>query len=301
MIDACGRGADHSHHARFALYKATFRKAYLDEQIKADDSSSMKVIEDHIDRVIAEWKRERPDYDLAPVEIIGRAGRIMEYVDQGLEAKFQEFGISRATFDVLAALRRAGKPYRMPQRDLMRRLMRTSGSMSLRIDALEREGFVSRMPDKEDRRLVFVTLAPKGMALIEKVIPDHLANETALLAGLSKAERDQLKSLLRKWLIALEENALVGPKLQLGITLLDPHTSLMKRRAVGLSDIPGILVHHVEPGSWADDTGFRRGDLIYAIEGRSVRSIADLRSVLNKSKPRAKRFQVMRGSDSIEI
>ena len=261
----------------------------------------MKAVQDHIDTIVANWKRERPDYDLAPVEIIGRAGRIMEYVDRALEAKFQEFGISRATFDVLATLRRGGRPYRMPQRDLMRRLLRTSGSMSLRIDALEREGFVSRMPDKEDRRLVFVILAPKGMALIEKVIPDHLANETALLAGISKPERDQLKSLLRKWLIALEENALVGPKLQLGITLLDPHTSLMKRRAVGLSDIPGILVHHVEPGSWADDTGFRRGDLIYAIEGRSVRSIADLRSVLNKSKPRAKRFQVMRGSDSIEI
>jgi DNA-binding MarR family transcriptional regulator len=283
------------------LYKANVHKANLDESNMANDSASMKAVQDHIDTIVAKWKRERPDYDLAPVEIIGRAGRIMEYVDRALEAKFQEFGISRATFDVLATLRRSGKPYRMAQRDLMHSLLRTSGSMSLRIDALEREGFVSRLPDKEDRRLVFVTLAPKGMTLVEKVIPDHLANETALLTGLSKAERDQLKSLLRKWLTSLEANALQGPKLQLGITLLDPHTSLRKRRAVGLPDIPGILVHHVEPGSWAEDTGFRKGDLIYAIEGRSVRSIADLRSVLNKSKPRAKRFQVMRGSESIEI
>lgn len=261
----------------------------------------MKVVEDHIDRVIAEWKRERPDYDLAPVEIIGRAGRIMEYVDQGLEAKFQEFGISRATFDVLAALRRAGKPYRMPQRDLMQRLMRTSGSMSLRIDALEREGFVSRLPDKEDRRLVFVSLTPKGQALIERVIPDHLGNETALLAGLSRADRDQLKSILRKWLISLEDNAPQGTHLQLGMMLLDPRTSLNKRRAVGLPDVPGLLVHHVEPGSWAENTGFRKGDLIYAVGERSVRSIADLRSILNKGKPRARPFNVMRGSDSIEI
>jgi DNA-binding MarR family transcriptional regulator len=261
----------------------------------------MKPVEDHIDTVIANWKRERPDYDLAPVEIIGRAGRIMEYVDRALEAKFQEFGISRATFDVLATLRRGGRPYRMIQRDLMRRLLRTSGSMSLRIDALEREGFVSRLPDKEDRRSVFVTLTQKGLTLLEEVIPEHLANETALITCLSKAERDQLRSLLRKWLTFLEANALQGPQLQLGMTLLDPHTSLAKRRAVGLQDVPGILVHHVEPGSWAEDTGFRKGDLVYAIEGRSVRSIADLRRVLNRGKPRARRFKVMRGSDSIEI
>jgi hypothetical protein len=42
---------------------------------------------DHGDRVVQQWKSERPDYDLAPVEIIGRAGRIMEHVDRALEAK----------------------------------------------------------------------------------------------------------------------------------------------------------------------------------------------------------------------
>jgi DNA-binding MarR family transcriptional regulator len=261
----------------------------------------MKVLRDHIDTVIAQWKRERPDYDLAPVEIIGRAGRIMEYVDRALEAKFQEFGISRATFDALATLRRRGAPYRLPQRDLMRGLLRTSGSMSLRIDALEREGFVSRSQDQEDRRSVFVTLTPKGLSLLEKVVPEHLANETSLLRGLSRAERDQLKSLLRKWLTSLEESAQQGPQLQPGLTLLDPRTSLIKRRAVGLPDVPGILVHHVEPGGWADEAGFRKGDLICAVQGNSVRSLAELRRFLNKSNARARRFHILRGSDSIEI
>ncbi len=91
---------------------------------KTDQSS------DHIDRVVQLWKAERPDYDLAPVEIIGRAGRIMEHVDRALEAKFEEFEISRASFDVLVALRRNGKPYTPTQRELMRSLFRTSGSMS---------------------------------------------------------------------------------------------------------------------------------------------------------------------------
>lgn len=253
--------------------------------------------QDHIDRVVAKWKRERPDYDLSPVEIIGRTGRIMEYIDRALEAKFEEFGISRATFDVLATLRRGGPPYRMTQRDLMRNLLRTSGSMSLRIDTLEGEGLVTRLQDQEDRRSVFVTLAPKGSALLEEVIPAHLSNEKALLAGLSNAEREQLRSLLRKWLASLEGNASDGPQLHFGMNLLDPRASLMKRRAVGLPDVPGILVHAVEPGSWAEEVGFRKGDLICMIEGQEVGSLTELRKALNRPRPRVKRFNIMRGSE----
>jgi predicted metalloprotease with PDZ domain len=166
---------------------------------------------------------------------------------------------------------------------------------------LEKEGLVSRMQDQEDRRSIFVTLSPKGSSLLEKVVPEHLANETALLAGLSNAEREQLRSLLRKWLISIEEQASQGPELHFGMRLLDPRASLMKRRAVGLPDVPGILVHSVEPGSRAEEMGFRKGDLIYAIEGQDVGSLADLRKALNRPKPRVKRFKAMRGSEPIEI
>src|ERR1035438_3802432 len=147
---------------------------------------------DHVDRVVQQWRQERPEYDLAPVEIIGRAGRIMEFVDRALESKFEEFGISRATFDVLAALRRNGPPFRLGQRELMRRLLRTSGIMSLRIDALERERLVTRQQDPDDRRSIFVTLTSKGSKLLQQLIPEHLANETALLTTFTPMDKAQL-------------------------------------------------------------------------------------------------------------
>jgi DNA-binding MarR family transcriptional regulator len=257
--------------------------------------------QDHIDRVVAEWKAQGLEFDLWPVGIIGRAGRIMEYVDRALEAKFEEFGISRATFDVMAALRRNGPPYRLSQRDLMRSLLRTSGSMSLRIDTLEREQLVTRQQDQDDRRSVFVTLTPKGSKLLQQIVPEHLANETALLAAFTSAEKEQLTGLLRKWLVALEANAAEGPVLHLGMVLLHPRTSLMKRRAVGLPDVPGILVHAVEPGSWAEETGFRKGDLIYRIEAREIASLSELRQALNKPRPRVKRFGILRGTEEISL
>lgn len=256
---------------------------------------------DHIDTVVAKWRQERPDYDLSPVEIIGRAGRIMEYVDRALESKFEEFGISRAIFDVLAALKRNGPPFRMSQRDLMRSLLRTSGSISLRIDLMEKQGLVTRIADHDDRRVVFVTLTAKGTSLLEEVIPEHLANEKSLLTALSLAERDQLIALLRKWLVSLEGQDSDGPISQLGMTLLHPRVSLMKRRAVGLPDVPGILVHAIERGSWSEDAGFRRGDLICKIEGKSVSSLAQLRKALNAPRPRIKKFSVLRGTKTLDL
>jgi DNA-binding MarR family transcriptional regulator len=256
---------------------------------------------DHVDRVAQQWKAERPDYDLAPVEIIGRAGRIMEHVDRALEAKFEEFQISRASFDVLAALRRTGKPYKLTQRDLMRSLFRTSGSMSLRIDSLQKQGLVVRSPDKEDRRSVFVTLTPKGVDLLETVIPAHLENESSLVAGLNRTERTQLIALLRKWLVSLEEEVAHGRQLYLGMILLDSRASTKLRRAVGLPDVPGLLVNKVAPGSRAEELGFRKGDLVAAVERQAVTSLADLRKILNKSEPKMKKVRVIRGVEEMEF
>jgi DNA-binding MarR family transcriptional regulator len=256
---------------------------------------------DHVDRVVQQWKAERPDYDLAPVEIIGRAGRIMEHVDRALEAKFEEFQISRTSFDVLAALRRSGKPYKLTQRDLMRSLFRTSGSMSLRIDALQKLGLVKRSPDNEDRRSVFVTLTAKGVDLLETVIPAHLENESSLVAGLSKTERTQLIGLLRKWLVSLEEEVAHGRQLYLGMTLLDSRASTKMRRAVGLPDIPGLLVNKIAAGSRAEELGFRKGDLVISVERQAVASLVDLRKILNHSEPRTKKVRVVRGAETVEF
>jgi DNA-binding MarR family transcriptional regulator len=251
--------------------------------------------------VIQLWKRERPDYDLAPVEIIGRAGRIMEHVDRALEAKFEEFGITRASFDVLATLRRVGKPYRLTQKALMQSLLRTSGSMSLRIDSLEKQGLVERSPDDDDRRSVFVTLTRKGAQLLETVVPEHLANENSLVAGLNQSERAQLITLLRKWLSCLEADVADGRQLYLGMTLLDARASMAMRRAVGLPDVPGLIIHTVAPNSRAEDFGFRKGDLVCAIAGQPVSSLMELRKVLNKPEPRVKSVLVTRGADRIEL
>jgi hypothetical protein len=69
---------------------------------------------DHVEQVRQQWARERPDLDTTPIGIIARLGRAQAYIDPALDAVFTEHGLTRSSWDVLAALRRVGSPIASP-------------------------------------------------------------------------------------------------------------------------------------------------------------------------------------------
>jgi DNA-binding MarR family transcriptional regulator len=76
--------------------------------------------------------------------------------------------------------------------------------MTHRLYRLERAGLVRRIADPDDGRGMLVELTRKGVALVEKVAPEHLGNERALLSPLSDEEQSALSALLRVLLRAFE-------------------------------------------------------------------------------------------------
>jgi DNA-binding transcriptional ArsR family regulator len=68
---------------------------------------------------------------------------------------FIEHGLTRGSWDVLAALRRAGQPYRVTPTDLYRALMRTSGAITHTLRRLEYAGLVERLLNPEDGRSLY--------------------------------------------------------------------------------------------------------------------------------------------------
>jgi DNA-binding MarR family transcriptional regulator len=162
--------------------------------------------EDHVDRVRAEWATERPELDTEPIEVIARIGRLARLIDGRLDDVFAQHDLRRDPFDVLAALRRAGPPYELAPTDLYDRLMRTSGAVTNRLQRLEREGLVTRVPDPSDGRGLRVRLTRRGRELVDAVAEPHLANERDLLAALSPAEQRTLARLLKKLSLSLERS-----------------------------------------------------------------------------------------------
>lgn len=147
---------------------------------------------DHVDVIREQWQAERPDLDTSPMAVIGRLSAAARLVDSRLRRNFARYELDGASFDVLATLRRSGAPFRLTPGELMRTAMVTSGAITQRLDRLESRGLISRGPAAQDGRSVVVSLTDAGRALVDDVLPSHLATEQRLLASLTDEQRRSL-------------------------------------------------------------------------------------------------------------
>jgi DNA-binding MarR family transcriptional regulator len=158
---------------------------------------------DHVDLILEQWRRELPALDPSPMGVVGRISRLAQLVQEQLEPVFAEYGLNGGEFDVLAALRRSGPPFRLTPSALSQALMVSSGGMTKRLRALEAAGLVRRLPSSADRRSSLVQLSPRGRRLVETVVFAHVENEERLLVAFEAGQRQQLADLLRQFLVAV--------------------------------------------------------------------------------------------------
>ncbi len=154
--------------------------------------------QDDVDQIVNAWRRERPDVDVSPLEVLSRISRLARRLDLARGEAFADRGLDGWEFDVLSALRRAGAPYELSPGQLVTETLVTSGTMTNRVDRLLVRGLVERHPDPHDRRGVIVRLTPSGRAAVDAALDDLLTHEREILATLSEHERDLLVDLLRQ-------------------------------------------------------------------------------------------------------
>jgi DNA-binding MarR family transcriptional regulator len=164
-------------------------------------------MEDEVDRLVEAWRRERPDLDVTPMEVLSRVTRLARHLDRARRQAFAAHDLESWEFDVLAALRRAGEPYELSPGRLLRETLVTSGTMTNRVDRLAARGLVRRAPDPSDRRGVLVRLTDAGRGRVDAALSALLTNERALLTGLGDADRTRLAALLRAMVRPFDEGA----------------------------------------------------------------------------------------------
>jgi len=152
---------------------------------------------DEVDDLIEAWARQRSDLDLGPVAVFSRISRLARHLDLARRQAFTAHDIESWEFDVLAALRRAGRPYELSPGRLLRETMVTSGTMTNRVDRLAARGLVERYPDPDDRRGVIVRLTRLGERTVDGAFGALLDAEKTLLAQLPEDDQQALSGLLR--------------------------------------------------------------------------------------------------------
>src|SRR6476469_5186994 len=159
---------------------------------------------DDVDRIVSAWRRERPDLDVSPLEVLSRVSRLARRLDLARGRAFSGTGLESWEFDVLSALRRTGAPYELSPGQLVSETLVTSGTMTNRVDRLAARGFVERHPDPGDRRGVIVRLTDDGMTAVDRALAELVTHERELLARLEPDEQQALAALLRRLLRPFE-------------------------------------------------------------------------------------------------
>ena len=98
--------------------------------------ATMEGMLDEVDAIVDAWHRERPDLDVAPLQVLSRIGRLADVLDERRAEAFAEHGLQAHEFDVLTVLRRAGEPFELTAGELSALTHVTSGTMTSRLDRL---------------------------------------------------------------------------------------------------------------------------------------------------------------------
>ena len=138
------------------------------------------------------------------MQVLSRVTRLALHLDRARKEAFADHDLESSEFDVLSALRRAGTPYQLSPGQLVQETLVTSGTMTNRVDRLERRGLVERSPSPSDRRGVIVRLTPDGAETVDAAMADLLDRERTLLAELDGEDRDHLAATLRQLLSPFE-------------------------------------------------------------------------------------------------
>ena len=109
------------------------------------------------------------------------------------DKRAQTIGLTRSQWSVLAYLRREDGAQQQRLAELMEL---TPITMTGLLDRLERDGWVERRPDPEDRRAKRIFLTEKVAPVMKKIQALGKEVRQSAVEGLSEAEQQKLISLL---------------------------------------------------------------------------------------------------------
>jgi MarR family 2-MHQ and catechol resistance regulon transcriptional repressor len=121
--------------------------------------------------------------------------RAAEAVNVYVNAHLRAYKLTVSQFGVLEAIYFLG-----PRQtgELGQKILKSSGNMTLVIDNLEKRGLIQRQQRSDDRRCIDIHLTTAGQALIEEIMPAHVAGVVRTFEVLNPEEQEQLGQLCRR-------------------------------------------------------------------------------------------------------
>jgi len=144
------------------------------------------------------------DEERGALDTYVKLSRALATIDARIHRPLADHGLTSSRFGILEALWHLGP---LNQRELGRKILRSSGNVTVVIDHLERDGLVARTRADDDRRVAMVSLTDAGRQVIARAYPEHVARIVRAFAPLSLSERTILAALAKRLGTEQEEAA----------------------------------------------------------------------------------------------
>jgi DNA-binding MarR family transcriptional regulator len=165
--------------------------------------------QDSVDRHVEHWKREIPDLDPLVEGVITRMQMLLRHLKQTRQATLATHGLEDYEYATLHFLGGRGPDHRATPSEIAVWQRMSPSGITGRLDALEKRGFIRRLPSPDDRRKVIVELTEEGRQAWLSTFDPQTNEEAKVLAVLDPDELEQFNGMLRRMMQAIDRPGLL--------------------------------------------------------------------------------------------
>lgn len=140
--------------------------------------------------------RKKQPFDSLEQEAVLNILRTGDQLQNQFGRLFREYGLTSSQYNVLRILRGESRP--LPCLEIAERTIQVVPAITGLIDRLEKQQLVCRRRSEEDRRVVYVEITSKALALLRKMDKPVRELHGRLLGRLNQKELNELIRLLEK-------------------------------------------------------------------------------------------------------
>jgi DNA-binding MarR family transcriptional regulator len=167
--------------------------------------------QDSVDRHVEHWKREIPELDPLVEGIITRMQMLLRHLKQTRHATLaSHYGLEDYEYATLHFLGGCGPDHRATPSEIAAWQQMSPSGITGRLDALEKRGFIRRLPSPTDRRKVIVELTEEGRQAWRSTFDPQTNEEAKVLAALGPDEQEQLDGMLRRMMQVVDRPGLLN-------------------------------------------------------------------------------------------
>ncbi|MGH3247028.1 MAG: MarR family winged helix-turn-helix transcriptional regulator [Trebonia sp.] len=167
--------------------------------------------QDSVDRHIDHWKREIPELNPLVEGVVTRMQMLLRHLKQARQATLAAHGLEDYEYATLHFLGGCGPDYRATPSEIASWQQMSPSGITGRLDALERRGFIRRLPSPADRRKVIVELTEEGRHAWRSTFNPQTNEEARVLAALAPDEQEQFNDMLRRMIQLIDRPGLLDP------------------------------------------------------------------------------------------